>query len=74
MLQPAFVLSHRVKDPYNFDHPLAMHVTQEARVISRVEGHNPGQKPLGAPPIYAFEPHPTEHSEWVPNAVVVEAP
>lgn len=66
-LQPAFVLSHSVKDPYNFDHPLAMHVAQEARVIAQAEGHNPGQKVVGAPPVYAFEPHQTEQCEWVPN-------
>ncbi len=66
-LQPAFVLSHSAKDPYNFDHPLAMHVAQEARVIAQAEGHNPGQKVVGAPPVYAFEPHQTEQCEWVPN-------
>ena len=66
-VQPAFVLSHSVKDPYNFDHPLAMHVAQEARVIAQAEGHNPGQKVVGAPPVYAFEPHQTEQCEWVPN-------
>ena len=66
-LQPAFVLSHSAKDPYNFDHPLAMHVTQEARVIAQAEGHKPGEKVLGAPPVYAFEPHQTEQCEWVPD-------
>ena len=66
-LQPAFVLSHSAKDPYNFDHPLAMHVAQEARIIAQAEGHNPGQKIVGAPPVYAFEPHQTEQCEWVPN-------
>ena len=64
---PAFVLSHSVKDPYNFDHPLAMHVAQEARVIAQAEGHNPGQKVAGTPPVYAFEPHQTEQCEWIPN-------
>ncbi len=66
-LQPAFVLSHSAKDPYNFDHPLAMHVTQEARVIAQAEGHQPGGKIIGAPPVYAFEPHQTEQCEWVPD-------
>ncbi|MCK9512253.1 MAG: PIG-L family deacetylase [Pigmentiphaga sp.] len=66
-LLPSFVLSHSVKDPYNFDHPLAMHVAQEARVIAQAEGHNPGQPIVGAPPVYAFEPHQTEQCEWVPN-------
>jgi len=66
-LQPSFVLSHSVKDPYNFDHPLAMHVAQEARVIAQAEGHKPGEKVVGAPPVYAFEPHQTEQCEWNPN-------
>ena len=66
-LQPSFVLSHSAKDPYNFDHPLAMHVAQEARIIAQAEGHNPGQKIIGAPPVYAFEPHQTEQCEWLPN-------
>jgi 4-oxalomesaconate hydratase len=65
--QPTFVLSHSPKDPYNFDHPLAMHVTQEARVIAQAEGHNPGQTIVGAPPVYAFEPHQTEQCEWTPD-------
>jgi 4-oxalomesaconate hydratase len=66
-VQPAFVLSHSLKDPYNFDHPLAMHVAQEARIIAQAEGHNPGQKVVGAPPVYAFEPHQTEQCEWTPT-------
>jgi len=66
-LQPAFVLSHSPKDPYNFDHPQAMYTTQEARIIAQAEGHNPGQKVLGAPPVYAFEPHQTEQCGWEPN-------
>ncbi len=66
-LQPSFVASHSPKDPYNFDHPLAMHVTQEARVIAQAEGHKPGEKIIGAPPVFAFEPHQTEQCEWIPN-------
>lgn len=66
-LQPEFVLSHSVKDPYNFDHPLAMHLAQEARIVAQAEGHNPGSKIIGAPAIYAFEPHQPEQCEWEPN-------
>ena len=69
-LQPAFVLSHSEKDPYNFDHPLAMQVTQEARVIAQAEGHNPGQRVIGAPAVLAFEPHQTEQCDWIPNTFV----
>lgn len=66
-LLPEFVLSHSVKDPYNFDHPLAMHVAQEARIIAQAEGHLPGQKIVDAPPVYAFEPHQPEQCGWEPN-------
>ncbi|GGU52647.1 hypothetical protein GCM10009504_06850 [Pseudomonas laurentiana] len=66
-LQPAFVLSHSLKDPYNYDHPLAMNLTQEARIIAQAEGYNPGEKILGAPPVYSFEPHQPEQCEWRPD-------
>jgi 4-oxalomesaconate hydratase len=66
-VQPAFVLSHSLKDPYNFDHPLAMHVAQEARIIAQAEGNRPGEKIVGAPPVYAIEPHQTEQCEWTPT-------
>jgi 4-oxalomesaconate hydratase len=66
-LQPDFVLTHSLHDPYNFDHPLAAHVAQEARIIAQAEGHKPGERVVGAPPVYCFEPHQTEQCEWVPN-------
>ncbi|RQV07385.1 PIG-L family deacetylase [Burkholderia cenocepacia] len=69
-LQPSFVLSHSEQDPYNFDHPLAMHVTQEARIIAQAEGHRPGEKIIGAPAVFAFEPHQTEQCAWVPNTFI----
>lgn len=66
-LQPEFVLSHSIIDPYNFDHPLAMRLAQEARVTAQAAGYKPGKKVLGAPAVYAFEPHQTEQCEWIPN-------
>lgn len=66
-LQPAFVLTHSFKDPYNFDHPLANHLAQEARIIGQAHGHKPEQKVLGAPPVYLFEPHQPEQCEWRPE-------
>ncbi len=66
-VQPTFVLSHSLKDPYNYDHPLAMNLAQEARIIAQAEGHNPGQTIVGAPPVYAFEPHQPEQCEWRPD-------
>jgi len=69
-LRPAFVLTHSRQDPYNFDHPLATHVAQEARVIAQAHGHNPGQAVLGAPPVFLFEPHQPEQCGWKPDVLL----
>jgi 4-oxalomesaconate hydratase len=66
-LQPAFVLSHSLADPYNFDHPEATRLTQEARIIAQAHGHNPSEAVLGAPPVFLFEPHQTEQCNWRPD-------
>lgn len=66
-LRPAWVMSHSLEDPYNFDHPLATHVAQEARIVAQAHGHNPGQKVLGAPPMFLFEPHQPEQCNWKPQ-------
>lgn len=66
-LHPEFVLTHSFKDPYNFDHPLANHLALEARIIAQAHGHNPGEKVVGAPPVYLFEPHQPEQCEWQPQ-------
>jgi 4-oxalomesaconate hydratase len=67
-LNPEFVLTHSLEDPYNFDHPLAAHVAQEARVIAQAHGHQPGGSVLGAPPVFLFEPHQPEQCNWKPQA------
>lgn len=69
-LQPEFVLSHSLKDPYNYDHPLATHLTQEARIIAQAEGYKPGEKVVAAPPVYCFEPHQPEQCEWKPDVLL----
>ena len=66
-LKPAFVLTHSLADPYNFDHPLAAHLAQEARIVAQAHGHNPHQSVLGAPPVFLFEPHQTEQCNWRPD-------
>src|ERR1035437_7445451 len=38
---PAFVLTHALEDPYNFDHPSAAHFAQETRVVAQAMGHKP---------------------------------
>ncbi len=69
-VRPEFVLTHSAEDPYNFDHPLATHVAQEARIIAQAHGHNPRQKVIGAPPVFLFEPHQTEQCNWNPQVLL----
>jgi 4-oxalomesaconate hydratase len=69
-VKPAFVLSHSLADPYNFDHPLATHMAQEARIIAQAHGHNPGEGVLGAPPVFLFEPHQPEQCGWKPDVLL----
>lgn len=69
-LQPEFVLTHALEDPYNFDHPEAARFAQEARIIAQAHGHKPGQKPIGAPPVFLFEPHQSEQCNWKPQVIL----
>ena len=66
-LKPEFVLTHSLADPYNFDHPEAARLAQEARIVAQAHGHKPEQAPLGAPPVFLFEPHQTEQCNWKPD-------
>jgi len=66
-VQPTFMLSHSLYDPYNTDHMYATNVAMECRMIAQAWGHNPGEKVLGAPQLYLFEPHQTEQMQWKPN-------
>ena len=66
-VQPAFMLSHSQFDPYNTDHMYTTQVAMEVRMIAQAWGHNPGEKVLGAPQLYLFEPHQTEQMGWKPD-------
>jgi 4-oxalomesaconate hydratase len=68
--RPAFVLTHSLADPYNFDHPLAAQMAQEARIIAQAHGHKPGEAVIGAPGVFLFEPHQTEQCDWKPNVLL----
>ncbi|HEY1464461.1 MAG TPA: PIG-L deacetylase family protein [Terriglobales bacterium] len=69
-LRPEFVLTHSLNDPYNFDHPLATHVAQEARIIAQAHGRNPSKPVIEAPPVFLFEPHQTEQCDWKPQVLL----
>jgi 4-oxalomesaconate hydratase len=66
-VQPGWMMSHSMWDPYNTDHMNTTKFVLECRMIAQAWGHNPGQKVLGAPQLYLFEPHQTEQMEWKPN-------
>jgi 4-oxalomesaconate hydratase len=66
-VQPNFMLSHSHYDPYNTDHMYTTKVAMEVRMIAQAWGHNPGEKVLGAPQLYLFEPHQTEQMGWKPD-------
>lgn len=66
-VQPSFMLSHSQWDPYNTDHMYTTQVALECRMIAQAWGHNPGEKVLGAPQLYLFEPHQTEQMGWKPD-------
>jgi 4-oxalomesaconate hydratase len=66
-VQPSFMLSHSKYDPYNTDHMYASAIALEVRMIAQAWGHKPGEKVLGSPQLYLFEPHQTEQMGWVPN-------
>lgn len=69
-IHPAFVLSHSTEDIYNHDHPAVTDFAQHARIVAQAHGHNPGQKVLGAPPMFLFEPHQPEQCGWKPDVLL----
>ena len=68
--RPEFVLTHSLTDPYNFDHPLASHVAQEARIVAQAHGHDPATPVIGAPGVFLFEPHQPEQCDWKPQVIL----
>jgi 4-oxalomesaconate hydratase len=69
-IQPAFVLTHSKIDLYNHDHPAVTDFAQHARIVAQAHGHNPGEKVLGAPPVFLFEPHQPEQCGWKPDVLL----
>lgn len=76
-VQPTVVLTHPLADPYNGDHPAAARMALEARVLAQAIGvaNSDGTFPtkdeiIGAPPIFFFEPHQPEQSDFKPNVLL----
>ena len=43
-------------------------------MIAQAWGHNPGERVLGAPQLYLFEPHQTEQMGWKPDVFLDGSP
>ena len=69
-IHPAFMLTHSKEDLYNHDHPAVSAWAQNARITAQAHGHNPGQKVLGSPPVFLFEPHQPEQCNWKPDVLL----
>ncbi len=69
-VRPTFILTHSRRDIYNRDHELVTEFAQHARIIAQAHGHKPGEKVLGAPPVFLFEPHQPEQCGWTPNVLL----
>jgi len=69
-IRPEFVLTHSLKDPYNFDHPLVSYAAQESRIVAQAHGHEPDTPVIGAPPLFLFEPHQPEQCDWRPQLLL----
>ncbi|MGE3066885.1 MAG: PIG-L deacetylase family protein [Hyphomicrobiaceae bacterium] len=70
-MKPAFVLTHALEDPYNFDHPAAAHLAQEARIVAQSAGHKPDPaRSYSAPPVFLFEPHQPEQCNFKPTVIL----
>jgi 4-oxalomesaconate hydratase len=69
-LAPAVVLTHTLADPYNGDHPAAARMALQARVLAQAIGYDAPGEPLGAPPVFLFEPHQPEQCDFKPGVLL----
>jgi 4-oxalomesaconate hydratase len=69
-VRPTVVLTHPLADPYNGDHPAAARMALEARVLAQAAGYPAPGEPLGAPPVFLFEPHQPEQCDFTPQVLL----
>lgn len=67
---PTVVLTHTLTDPYNGDHPAAARMALQARVLAQAVGYEAPGEPLGAPPVFMFEPHQPEMCAFKPEVLL----
>jgi len=69
-INPAVVLTHTLADPYNGDHPVAGQLALTARVLAQAPGYPGPGEPIGAPPVFLFEPHQPEMCGFKPDVLL----
>jgi 4-oxalomesaconate hydratase len=69
-LAPSVILTHTKADPFNYDHPVAADLALRARRLAQADGLESAHPPLGAPPVFRFEPHQPEMSGFSPDVFV----
>jgi len=69
-VNPSVVLTHSLADPYNQDHPTAAQLALRARVLAQAIGYSAPGEPIGAPPVFLFEPHQPEMCGFKPEVLL----
>ena len=69
-VNPSVVLTHPLSDPYNGDHPAAGQMALQARVLAQAIGYPAPGEPIGAPPVFQFEPHQPEMCGFKPEVLL----
>jgi 4-oxalomesaconate hydratase len=69
-VEPTVVLTHTLTDPYNGDHSAAARMALQARILAQAIGYDAPGEPLGAPPVFSFEPHQSEMSNFTPDVLL----
>jgi 4-oxalomesaconate hydratase len=69
-VNPLVVLTHALADPYNGDHPAAAQMALRARVLAQAAGYPAPGEPIGAPPVFLFEPHQPEMCGFKPEVLL----
>jgi 4-oxalomesaconate hydratase len=69
-VNPDVVLTHALADPYNQDHPTAAQLALRARVLAQAAGYPAPGEPIGAPPVFLFEPHQPEMCGFKPDLLL----
>jgi 4-oxalomesaconate hydratase len=69
-VNPDTVLTHTLADPYNYDHPTAGQLALKARIYAQAIGYPAPGDPIGAPPVFLFEPHQPEMCGFRPEVLL----